>query len=201
MTKKTDILEVATHLFAQKGFPDTSMSDLSQLTGVAEGTIFYHFKSKEELFITVLEKLKKDIFGTFESYILENHFLNGLEMVEGAIRFYLHLAGLFQDRFLLLHRHDLYRLAEVNAVCRGHLQAIYKCFLDIFEQAILHGKKDGSIGEISAGKTAMILFSMVDGLVRFDTYNLYDAGSLYNELIESCRKMLQPNLCRDGAKP
>lgn len=201
MSKKTDILEVATHLFAQRGFRDTSMSDLSQMTGVAEGTIFYHFKCKEELFISVLEKLKKDIFGTFENYMKENQFLNGLEMVEGTIRFYLHLAGLVQDRFLLLHRHDPYQLAEANAVCRGHLEAIYKCFLDIFEQAILRGKEDGSIGEVPAGKTAMILFSMVDGLVRFDTYNLYNAGSLYNELMESCRKILQTNICTNGSNP
>ena len=201
MSKKNDILEVATHLFAQKGFRDTSMSDLSQLTGVAEGTIFYHFKSKEELFISVLEKLKDDIFGTFENYMEENLFLTGLEMVEGAIRFYLHLAGLDQDRFLLLHRHDLYQLAEVNSVCRGHLEVIYKCFLDVLEQAIVHGQEDGSIGEVSAGKTALILFSMVDGLVRLDTYNLYNAGSLYNELMDACQKILQATLCRDGAEP
>jgi hypothetical protein len=35
----------------------------------------------------------------------------------------------------------------------------------------------------------MILFSMVDGLARFNTYQLYDAGSLYNELIEVCRRI------------
>jgi hypothetical protein len=32
---------------------------------------------------------------------------------------------------------------------------------------------------------------MVDGLVRFKNDNLYDAGALFNELLRTCRRMLQ----------
>jgi len=42
-----------------------------------------------------------------------------------------------------------------------------------------------------ARKTALIIFTMVDGLVRFNTYSLYDAGALYKDLIEACRRILQ----------
>ena len=101
------------------------------------------------------------------------------------------MAGTFGDQFLLLHRHDAYEFAKINPTCREHLEAIYNCLLDIFERAVLAGKKDGSIRDLPARKTALIIFSMVDGLVRFKTYNLYDAGALYNELIASCRRMLQ----------
>jgi len=112
-------------------------------------------------------------------------------MAEGAISFYLQLSAHLEDRFLLLHRHDLYEIAEVNPECRSHLEAIYNCFLDIFESAVVRGQKDGSIGEMTARKAALLLFSMVDGLVRLNTYNLYDAGTLYRELMELCRKMLE----------
>jgi hypothetical protein len=63
--------------------------------------------------------------------------------------------------------------------------------VDIFEQAILAGQADGTIAPLPARKTAMIVFSMVDGLVRFNLYHLYDAGALFNELIASCRRMLE----------
>ena len=98
-----------------------------------------------------------------------------------------------EDQFRLLHRHYPYELAQGNAACRQHLEAIYECFIDVFEQAITHGQKDGSINNLPARKIALIIFSMVDGLVRFNTYNLYDAGALYNEVIESCRRMLKNN--------
>jgi hypothetical protein len=94
------------------------------------------------------------------------------------------------DQFLLLHRHFPYKMAETNPVCREHLVSIYDCLLDIFEQGILIGKKDGSIGDVPARNSAMLLFSMADGIARYNTYHLYDAGALYSDLIKSCRKLL-----------
>ncbi len=44
-----------------------------------------------------------------------------------------------------------------------------------------------------ARKTSLILLSMVDGIVRFKMYNLYDSGTLYDEIIEACRRMLWNN--------
>lgn len=166
------------------------MADLSKLTGVAQGTIFYHFENKEKLFLSILEEFKDDITREFERYIAGRTFETGLEMMEDAISFYLYLAGAMEDRFLLLHRHDAYELARVNPVCRKHLESIYSCLSDIFEQAIIRGQEDGSVGPVPAKKTALIIFAMVDGLVRFNTYSLYDAGALSNELIESCRRIL-----------
>jgi hypothetical protein len=94
------------------------------------------------------------------------------------------------DQFLLLHRHFPYKMAETNPVCREYLVSIYDCLLDIFEQGILIGKKDGSIGDVPARNSAMLLFSMADGIARHNTYHLYDAGALYSDLIKSCRKLL-----------
>ena len=194
MKKKQVILEAATRLISLKGFKDTSMAELSKMTDVAQGTIFYHFKNKEELFISILEAFKISIIDEFNRYIAEKNFKTGIDMLEGAVSFYLYLAGSMEDRFLLLHRHDAYELAKVNSVCRKHLESIYSCFTDIFEQAILLGQRDGTIATVHVKKTALIIFTLVDGVVRFNTYDLYDAGTLYDELINSCRKILQKQI-------
>ncbi len=52
--KQKKILEVATVLFAEKGYASTSTSEIAKKAGVAEGTIFRHYKSKKELLITVV---------------------------------------------------------------------------------------------------------------------------------------------------
>ena len=191
MSKKDAILHAATMLFSEKGFNDTHMSEISRLTGVAEGTIFYHFMSKEGLFLSILKEFKDDLVEEFQGYMEANSFETGLEMLEGAVSFYLSLAAGMEDRFLLMHRHDAYELAIVNDECKENLEAIYDCLVDIFEQAILVGQRDGSIDFMPARKNALIIFSMVDGLARFNTYNLYHADSLYRELIEACRRMLR----------
>jgi AcrR family transcriptional regulator len=197
MSRKEVILDGAAWLFSEKGFKDASMAELAEMTGVAQGTIFYHFKNKEELFLAILENIKEEIIREFDRYIRDHEFQNGLDMLEGAISFYLHLAGTMEDRFLLLHRHDAYSFARVNPVYREHLEAIYERLLDIFERAIRLGQEDGSIREVAARKAALITFNMIDGLVRLETYGLYSAGALYSELIDSCRRMLQNNDLRN----
>lgn len=190
MKKKDKILLAATRMFAFKGFADTSTAELAALTGAAESTIFYHFKNKEELFLAVLHDVREQIVRHFEEHETSQGYASGMEKMEGLLGFYLYLAGTMEDAFLLLHRHYPYMLALENEVCRENLEAVYNCMVDIFEQAIEEGRRDGSIADVPARKTALILFTMVDGLVRFKTYNLYDAGTLFKELIASARKIL-----------
>ncbi|MGD8835093.1 MAG: TetR/AcrR family transcriptional regulator [Desulfobacteraceae bacterium] len=190
MSKKKVILLAATALFSEKGYDGASIAELSKMTGAAGGTIFHHFKNKEDLFLNILGGIKAAILGSFDQFQKTGNFTNGLEFVEGAVSLYLKLTGQMHDQFLLLHRHFPYKMAETNPVCREHLVSIYDCLLDIFEQGILIGKKDGSIGDVPARNSAMLLFSMADGIARYNTYHLYDAGALYSDLIKSCRKLL-----------
>lgn len=192
MKKKEAILRAATVLFANKGFADTSGQELARVTGVAEGTIFYHFKSKEGLLLAILVKTRDEIVDQFGRFFENRPFENGLEMAEEVVSFYLYLAGLMEDNFLLLHRHFLYKFSASNPEFRENLEAIYNCLVDIFEKAIQTGQDDGSINpDIHPRKSALILYTMVDGLVRFKNDNLYDAGALFNELMLTCRRMLQ----------
>ncbi len=192
MSKKEDILHAATYLFSRKGFKDTAMGELSRMTGAAEGTIFYHFKSKQGVFLSILRNLKEDILPEFEGYRKEETGKTGLDMVEESISFYLYMAKLREDLFAILHQRYPYELAESNPECREILEDIYNCFVDIFENAILNGQQDGSIApDIPARKSALIVFSMVDSMVRFRMNNLYDVNVLYRELVESCRRMLE----------
>ena len=198
MTRKEAILQAATLLFSQKGYTETSTTEISEMTGVAQATVFYHFNSKEKLFLAVLEHTRELITREFESYMGNKAFKNGMDMIENAISFYLYIAGKLENQFLLLHRHYPYKMAETNPICRQHLEAIYDCLVDIFEGAVLLGQQDGSIVNRPARKIALIIFSMADGIVRFKTYNLYDANALFNEMVESCRKILDPKQLKVG---
>jgi AcrR family transcriptional regulator len=49
MSKREQILQAALKLFTEHGFRGTSTAEISRQAGVATGTLFHHFKSKEEL--------------------------------------------------------------------------------------------------------------------------------------------------------
>lgn len=185
-------MNAATILFAEKGFFETSTAELARVTDSAEGTLFYHFKNKTDLFITILEDVKEGILREFDGFMQPRKFETGLEMVEEVVSFFLYLAGHWEQWFRLLQRHYPYELARVNEDCRGHLEAIYNSLVDLFEGAIVKGQSDGSIRPISPRQSALLLFSMVNGLVWLKFHDLYDTATLYNELLASCRRILEP---------
>ena len=188
--KKKAILRAATVLFANKGFRQTSMTELSRLTGAAEGTIFYHFKNKEEIFLSVLQAAKDRIELGLEKVDGCQETANGLDQTVAAVAAYLNLCGQMRDEFLMLHRHFPYEISTRNNKCRKLLESIYTGFLDLFENALIKGKRDGSVSVGSTRKAAMVLHAMVDGIARLETYSIYSSGALYRELMRLSRHML-----------
>lgn len=50
------ILDSAFEIFGKKGFYDTKISDITEHAGIAKGTMYLYFKSKEELFSAVTKR-------------------------------------------------------------------------------------------------------------------------------------------------
>ncbi|MFO7729120.1 MAG: TetR/AcrR family transcriptional regulator [Desulfonatronovibrio sp.] len=189
MSYKNQILTSASALFAEKGFKETSISELSKLSKAAEGTIFYHFKCKEDILINLLQKVKEDILNRVEQH--EWASTNGLDMAEEIVHFYFELSQEMENEFLLLFRNYPYQLAAVNPKCRENIEAIYNSFVDLLAEAVKAGQKDGSVRQIHPVKAALIIFSMANGMARFDFYNLFPVRPVYEELIKSCRRVLK----------
>lgn len=60
--RRQEIIEEAMRLFQEKGFEATSVQDVMKGLGIAKGTIYHYFKSKEELMEAVVEKIVLDDF-------------------------------------------------------------------------------------------------------------------------------------------
>jgi AcrR family transcriptional regulator len=54
--RREDLLGVCARLFREKGFDGTSIRDISRAAGMHSGSPFYHFKSKQEMLVAVMEQ-------------------------------------------------------------------------------------------------------------------------------------------------
>ena len=54
--RKDEILDIADKLFKSKGFDHTSIADILMEAGIARGTLYYHFKSKEEIMDALIDR-------------------------------------------------------------------------------------------------------------------------------------------------
>ena len=138
---REEILKAAIQLFAIRGFHETSMSELAREAKVSKALIFWHFKTKEELFLAVLNKLlepyvidfaeesaKLDereqimkLVGGYVNFVRENassvgfflrRFMNGEEMPDAFTEQIRRLYDLY--RTLLT---DRIRLAREKGLC------------------------------------------------------------------------------------
>ncbi|KAI7264216.1 hypothetical protein KC345_g8905 [Hortaea werneckii] len=61
--RRNEILDAADELFGQKGFDGTSTNDILGKVGIARGTLYYHFKSKEDIMNALIERYNVNILG------------------------------------------------------------------------------------------------------------------------------------------
>lgn len=63
---KRKIFETSMKLFADKGYDATSVEEITATVGVAKGTLYYHFSSKEEIFNFLVEEGMKLLHNSVE---------------------------------------------------------------------------------------------------------------------------------------
>ena len=86
------IIEVATKLFMEKGYENTSLNDIiKELGGLTKGAIYQHFKSKEEIYEAVIYQMSAGNDSVL-SELIQNKDLNGLEKIKLAFHKSLDLA-------------------------------------------------------------------------------------------------------------
>jgi TetR/AcrR family transcriptional regulator len=65
--KRERILHAATRLFAERGFNQTDMDEIARRSGVAKGSLYNYFRSKDDLFLHVcrdaIERSRKATWG------------------------------------------------------------------------------------------------------------------------------------------
>ena len=65
--RKKEILDIAEELFTTKGYDNTSTTDILERVGIARGTIYYHFKSKEEILDALIDRIIQGIVHNVKS--------------------------------------------------------------------------------------------------------------------------------------
>lgn len=158
--KRARILKAAVKVFARKGFHETKVAEIARAAGVADGTIYLYFKSKDDLLISLFEdhmdRLNEELRGD----------LNALPDCATKIH---HIV-----KCQLGHIKDHRELAEVlsvtlrqsNRFLRQFAAPKFSEYLDIIAEAIAEGQRAGEVrADVAPRVVARALFGALDGLM------------------------------------
>ncbi|MFP5213352.1 MAG: TetR family transcriptional regulator [Acidobacteriota bacterium] len=191
MSRKQSILEAAAKLFAEKGFDATATAEVARAAGVAEGTIFRHFKTKEEILVQIWTKM-------MELYIEEvrkeaDEAPNGLEAVLRMADFHFRFVNKHAAQASVMFRGFPACFVKAESPHRKYIAESVSKVLQITRRSIERGIEDGSIREVSAEKMTFILRGLLMGLTRHKLLGLIDMPDISQEVVEFCRCALARN--------
>lgn len=138
--KKQIILDIATRIFSRYGYNKTSLDEIAAEAGIAKGTVYYYFPSKEELFINVVVIQVKELVDTIRGRVREvDGFENKLRtLVQEPIRHIYENMPIWMDGLKSIPFSGQDRFLNFR---RANRQAT----LDLMAEIMEVGKKEGVI--------------------------------------------------------
>mgnify|MGYP000852017104 FL=1 len=137
-TRKDRILDAALRIFAEKGFQNATITEISKKAGVSEATIYEYFGTKEDLLFAIPEKISND---TFEASSKVIPYIKGAEeKIRAILLFYVQLYQSNPDYsalvLLQLMSNKRFRQTPAHAAIRKSSHGLLDC--------IREGIADGS---------------------------------------------------------
>src|SRR5262252_6412776 len=96
--KRDAILRAAIDVFAERGFFNAQVADVARAAGVAAGTVYLYFKSKDDLLVSIFERSMRD--GLEEGVAAIRDVSDPIERLRRLAR--MHLTRLGRDRNLAI---------------------------------------------------------------------------------------------------
>ncbi len=153
--KKEEILKAAKKLFGEAGFDAATTREISRVSGINQGLLYYYFGNKEALFESVLDRY----FEELEGELLATLSREG-ELTE-------RLAGVIEAYMDFLHRNEGFsKIIQREAAGGIHMEAIHKRLSPIFErglQMIREAYPGARRGEMAADQVLLSFYSMIAG--------------------------------------
>jgi AcrR family transcriptional regulator len=152
--RKADLVEAAERLFLEKGYDNTAVGDIVKLVGVAQGTFYYHFKSKEDILGAVLVGSLDDV-GRAISDITNRGDLTPSEKVGAVIRAAFETITQKQELIESLHRPG-------NALVHDKLRRItIDILVPLTERLVEEGKRSGDFDVPHAREAGELILAAV----------------------------------------
>ncbi len=187
MSKREAILRAATELFARQGFNGTAVSQIARQAGVAQGTVFHHFKSKENLLVGICDDLVREYIEGL------NRAADGPGSGWTALERVLDYSQSFRKEkynAIVVASRETRVLDRDDSELYGYFRGLMGQVIAVKTACIQRGVEDGSIRPVSPPVTSLILHILLSGVIHVQTQGLLYLPDLDVEIREFCRRSL-----------
>ena len=134
---KSDLLTTAELLFSQRGYDNTSTNDIVKTLGIARGTLYHYFKSKEDILDSLVIKYAQMLITNAKNKSKETSTLQAPQRIIEVIRALKPKGIAFNELMKQIHKPE-------NALIHYKMEKVtVNGVLPILTEIIIKGAKDG----------------------------------------------------------
>jgi AcrR family transcriptional regulator len=153
-TRRDQLLRAARVLFVKQGYRATTTDSIAHLAGLTKGALYFHFKSKEEIFGELLRQATDQFAATFDSEAVK-------DLSPGDVLKLLRKIDASRD--MPRTRHSLHLRAEAAKLprVRSHINRAIREIIDLVADSLSprFGRTKNQRRQM-----AMLTFAVYDGL-------------------------------------
>jgi len=179
---KNRIMDAALQVFVSKGYSDTRMDDIVEMSGLSKGAIYHHYKSKKDLFISLIEH--------WENFSFPNIFDKDLDKISSAdaLRAIVNdiVITFKKNKHVFLAELEFWSLANHDEDVRLKTKSLYVKLLNLFKNIIKKGINRGEFKRIDENIGALSIMTSIQGVIWFSIFeeSKLSAEIYLNEVIE-----------------
>lgn len=177
---KRKIFETSMKLFAKKGYDATSIEEITATVGVAKGTLYYHFSSKEEIFNFLVEEGMKLLKNSIDIKIAKAN--TTVDKLRAVILIQIKIIKKYED-FMTIVLSQIWGNEPRNILCKEKVIE----YIKTIENIIIEGmeKKEIIQGEPSIMASGIFGLTCSSLIYRIKIEEELDAAKLYREFDNS----------------
>ena len=177
---KRKIFETSMKLFAEKGYDATSVEDITATVGVAKGTLYYHFTSKEEIFDFLISEGIKLLQNSVD--IKTAKYSNYIDKIKAIILIQIKIVDKYQDLVNIILS-QLWGKEQRNKKCQ---KLIYE-YINKIEETVTEGMNAGQIKKGDSKIIATEIYGLICSTLVYKMKEKedFDVMKIYNQYQET----------------
>ncbi|MGM7635199.1 TetR/AcrR family transcriptional regulator [Bacillus sp. Hm123] len=158
--RSEQILQAAAQVFARRGMVATKISDIAKEAGLSHGLVYHYFKSKEEIFTTLVKKASESSIGIIQQ--ANQHEGTPLQKLQRMTERMIESIGSGEEVLLFL----IMIQASTSDVVPEEVKEILKISSPVEATAplIVAGQKEGEIIQADPIQLAVTYYALIQGL-------------------------------------
>jgi AcrR family transcriptional regulator len=158
--RRNQILDAATTVFVRLGFQHARMDDIVEESGLSKGTLYWYFKSKEDIINAILRRLFTGELENLESLLEAEGTASErlIQLTNNRVTGLKHMSNLVPIIF------EFYAVAVHQQWVQQFIGEYFKHFRELLEALIRQGVERGEFRPVNTTDAAISLTSMYEGL-------------------------------------